>query len=117
MGRKGRERIYQVEVIDFQKRNNGQFSPRRTLFMCGKSVEKVRRWGARFGTVLHCRKVDTSYYYHKSIDNLVLDQKPISIEIDSREEYVVSRSLELNRPRKRYSDKKFVDPIDKEEYS
>ncbi len=117
MARKGRESIFQIEVIDFRKRNNGHYAPRRprrTLFFHGKSKERAESWGARFGTVLHCRKVDTTPY-RKNIDFLDLHQEPISIEIE-REEYVLNKALELSRPRKRYSDKLFdAEPIDNEE--
>jgi len=101
MARKWRDHIFQMEVIDFRKRNNGQRAAPKTLIYRGKSAEMAKKMGARFGTVLHCRKVDRSPYL-KNIESLDLHQEPMEIEID-REEFVLNRAMELTRPRKRYS--------------
>lgn len=110
----GREHIFQLEIINFRKRNNGHYAPRMTKVKIAKSAETAKRWGARFGTVLHCVKVDTTPYL-KNIEYLNLHQEPMEIEID-KEEYVLNKAMELSRPRKRYSDKDFnAEVIDKEE--
>ena len=109
-----REHVFQLEIINFRKRNNGLHAPRMTKVKHAKSAEIAKRWGAKFGTVLHCFKVDTTPYL-KNIEFLNLHQEPMEIEID-REEYVLNRAMELTRPRKRFSDKNFdVEVVDKEE--
>jgi len=111
MARKWRDHLYQLEIIDFQKRNNGDNAPSQTKIKRAKSADIAKKWGAKFGTVLHCAKVDTTPYL-KNIEYLNLNQEPLEIEID-REEYVLNRAMELTRPRKRFGDKKDIEVVDK----
>lgn len=116
--------FFQLEIADYSKRRNGRYTtswlnfskgqkgkidrlplvPCRTLLKRFKDGESAKRWGARFGTVISCRKVDTAPYF-KNIEYLNLTGKPISIEFD-KEEYMVNKALELSRPRIDFEDKK-----------
>ena len=107
-----RDRLFQIEVLEFGKRrgnysagaDNGMgrkdvdhwtTAPHRTLLKRAKSAEIAKNWAKRFGSILHCEKVDTSPYY-RNIEFLNLEEKPIEIRLD-REEFIVNKALELTR--------------------
>jgi hypothetical protein len=86
---------------------------RRTLVGLFFNKEKAKRWGSRYGTVISCRKVDKSRYL-ENIEHLNLKQEPPTIEL-AQEEFVLSRTLELERPRRRYDvDKININIIDED---
>lgn len=117
-----RECLYQIEIADYSKRNSGSGytltvfengkkqkvdilpeAPRRTLLKRAKSSELAKRWGARFGTVISCFKVDTEKYLN-NIEYLNLAQEPIAIEAEP--EYFLNKNLEITRPRREFGGKK-----------
>jgi hypothetical protein len=73
---------------------------RRTIVTqpTNKNKESIKRWAARFGTVISCRKVDSSPYT-QNIEYLNLKQEPIVLEVE-RDEFVLTEDLELERPQK-----------------
>lgn len=72
---------------------------RRTLLELFYNYRHAIKWGARYGTVISCQKVDKSYYLN-NIEHLNLNQEPITIELE-QEDYVLSKTLELERPRRK----------------
>ncbi len=113
---------FQIEVADYSKRQNGHYAtswvtgatkggktievlpfvPHKTFIKRFEDSEAAMSWASRIGTVLSCRKVDTSPYL-KNIEYLNLN-KPVSIVLD-REEYVIGKALELSHPRIDYENK------------
>jgi hypothetical protein len=137
-----RESLFQIEVLDFSKRRQVYHSedvvsktitnrdktqkqtrlkvidtepiaPTRTLFKRAKDSELAKRYGGRFGTVISCFKVDISTYL-ENIEHLNLEPTPITLEAEP--EYVLTKALELDKPRRKIQGIKIVDGgIDKSE--
>ncbi len=138
MGRHNhREHVFQIEVSDYGCRptkyrdyknplwwdnegNQGKVvdilppPPSRTLIpLSHKNTKAIKRWARRFGMVTSCHKVDKSYYL-ENIEHLNLHQEPLTIEVE-QEDFVLTKALELERPRKRFEDKKYnIEIIDKD---
>ena len=117
--------LYQIEVIDFKRRDNKArephknsslvyfngipqkqadipFSvPSKTLVNRFKNSETAKKWGARFGTVISCFKVDKMPYL-ENIEHLNLNQEPINIMIE-KDEFNINTSLEINSRDKHFN--------------
>ncbi len=86
-------------------------APRRTLVELFYKYEQALRFGQRHGTVISCHKVDKSYYL-ENIEHLNLHQEPLTIEVEQEEDFVLSRTLELERPRRKYNEEKYNIEVD-----
>ena len=86
-------------------------APRRTLVELFYNPRGARKWGSRFGTVISCKKVDKSHYL-ENIEHLNLEQETMTIELE-QEDYVLTRTLELERPRKVFEEKKYEVEIER----
>lgn len=115
-----RESLYQLEVIDFTKRDKGI---RETLFNTSlvdfntdrkmkvadialpmssrpilrwaKNSESAKRWAKKFGTVISCFKVDRTKYL-ENIEHLNLNQDTLNIEVASNGIIGVETTLEIS---------------------
>ena len=58
-----------------------------------------------------CKKVDKSHYL-ENIEHLNLEQETMTIELE-QEDYVLTRTLELERPRKVFEEKKYEVEIER----
>ena len=86
---------------------------KRTLFKRSKDKERAKRWGAQFGSVISCDKVDVSCYL-ANIEHLNLEQ-PIEIAIEP--EYVLNKAFEIERPKRKTQDIEIIGQgIDKSIY-
>jgi hypothetical protein len=79
-------------------------APRRTLLKRARDNDEAKRWGARFGSVISCVKVDISPYL-ENIEHLNLGEQPVIVEME--EEYVLTEDLEIKRPRREFPAKRF----------
>lgn len=98
-----KEHLFQIVVKNFSKRDrNGRRdtvvvprngirkkvdvepeAQRRTLIKAFRNAKAAMRWGRRYGTVVSCQKVDTSYYL-RNIEFLNLEPA-MKIEIETEE--------------------------------
>lgn len=76
---------------------------RRTVMELFRDAKKAKKWGARFGTVISCRKIDKSYYL-ENIEHLNLRQEPLTIELE--QDFVLNKALELERPKRNFGNRK-----------
>lgn len=70
-------------------------APQRTLLKYFKNKRSAETWGARFGTVIACFKVDKSEYL-ENIERLKLEQEPLSIGF-ANESFAVDKDLNIVR--------------------
>lgn len=103
--------LFQIVVLDFKRRQpppasvvqSGQVHkryndiqetvPKRTIFKWAKDGKRAKKWGARFGSVIACFKVDSHERRLNMIEHLRLD-KPIAVDLGA-DEFVVGRDLEI----------------------
>lgn len=98
----GNKDLYQkgkVKVVDTLP-----VAPRRTLVELFYGYKQAIRWASKFGSVISCHKVDKTRYL-ENIEHLNLEQEAVRFEVE--QDYVLTRSLELERPRKTFSEKEF----------
>ncbi len=104
--------LFQVVVQDFKHRqpppasvansdqifkrfhNIEDYIPERTLFKWAKDGRRATDWGAKFGSVISCCKVDSHIRKLEMIEHLRLEQRPIEVEIGI-EEITLGRDLEI----------------------
>jgi hypothetical protein len=79
-------------------------APRRTLVELFYGYKQAVRWASKFGSVISCRKVDKTRYL-ENIEHLNLGQEPVRFEVE--QDYVLTRTFELERPRRSSSKKEF----------
>jgi hypothetical protein len=110
-----RESLYQIEVLNFSRRQNyhsedvvtkgkGKLKvidtePQgevRTLFKRAKDKELAKRWASGFGSVISCDKVDVTCYL-ENIEHLNLN--PIPIQIVAEQEFTINKDLEITVPK------------------
>lgn len=68
--------------------------PFRTVFRQFKTYKQAKRCADNLGSVLFCRKVDSSFYFNK-IEYLNLKQTPRTVEITKEDEFILNAEGEL----------------------
>lgn len=119
------DRLFQIEIVEPRRRSGsrrllfegesvlktgGQIikledvlmpAPKRTLLKYFKDKTSAEKWGARFGTVIACFKVDKSGYL-ENIEHLLLTQEPLTVEF-SNEGFSVDKDLNVSRTGKEFN--------------